>query len=147
MSYQLKFHAGYQLFLSAMSLRRLLIISIFYAIIFKSARKQALSATKLTQYFIASDGHRLYTRKAVCTTFFIVCLFYGTFLPYSIHRIVSTMDKSLSPNDKRTTWRWIIAFTFVNSSINAFIYFIGTKRFRSRFKRLLWINEFLQKRQ
>ena len=139
LSYKLKIHLEYELFLCALSFGQLLVISIIYTTTFRTARKQALKIFNQVKYYETTGRIHLYIWKSVLTTFCVVSLFYGTFIPYSVYRIVSTVDESLSKREKRITWRWIIAFTFLNSTINPFIYFIGLKRYRSGLKRLLRI--------
>ena len=136
--YELDIHSEYELFLSALSFGQLIIISVIYATIYRSAQSQAANISRQVRHLNSADN-RHYARKTVWTTFCIICLFYGTYLPYSVYRIVSTFEKSLSDNSKRTTWRWLIAFTFLNSCINPLIYFFGLRRFRSHLKRFFRI--------
>ena len=139
LSLKLKIHLEYELFLCALSIGQLLVIFVIYTTIFRSASKQAQKIFNQVKYYETTGRIHLYIWKRVLTTFCVVSLFYGTFIPYSVYRIVSTVDESLSKREKRITWRWIIAFTFLNSTINPFIYFIWLKRYRSGLKRLLRI--------
>ena len=138
-SYKLKIHSEYELFLCALSFGQLLIISVVYIMVFKSARKQAVFISEQAKSFNSSQRNRSFIWKTVLSTFCIICLFYGTFLPYSVYRIISTVDESLPKSAKRITWRRIMAFTFLNSCINPFIYFITMNRFRLSLKRFLGI--------
>ena len=139
LSLKLKIHLEYELFLCALSIGQLLVIFVIYTTIFRSASKQAQKIFNQVKYYETTGRIHLYIWKRVLTTFCVVSLFYGTFIPYSVYRIVSTVDESLSKRERRITWRWIIAFTFLNSTINPFIYFIWLKRYRSGLKRLLRI--------
>ena len=140
-SYKLKIHSEYELFLCALSFGQLLIISVVYIMVFKSARKQAVFISEQAKHFTNYKRNHCFIWKSVLTTFCIICLFYGTFLPYSVYRIISTVDESLSKTAKRITWRRIMAFTFLNSCINPFIYFITMKKFRLNLKRFLGMKQ------
>ena len=108
-------HREYELFLSVLSFFQPVAILTVYGII--------LRTTKLTQ-------HDFTPRSISWTVYTIVFLSYATFLPYTVYRIVSTADKCLTTNQKRATWRWIMAFSFLNSCCNPFLYIITTKRLR-----------------
>jgi hypothetical protein len=115
------FHLKYELFLSFLSFFQLVAILSFYVMIFKSA-KQAHNVFKKGSF------------KISWTTYVIVLLCYATFLPYTVYRFVSNSDKSLTNNQKRETWRWIIAFSFLNSCVNPFLYLITTAKFKQELR-------------
>lgn len=118
------FHLNYELFLSFLSFCQLIAILSVYAMIFRSA-KQSQRLFKQRSFKISR------------TTYVIVFFCYATFLPYTVYRIVSNTDKSLTNDQKRVTWRWIIAFSFLNSCFNPFLYFITTKKFKRELTRRL----------
>ena len=134
----LNIHKDYELFLSFLSIGHMIVMSIIYTVILKAARKQVKSVLFLQTSLMNADSNppSLY-RKGAYTSFCIVCLFYATFMPYSVYRIISNFDKAITKTSKRVTWRWLISFTFLNSCLNPYIYFIGMKKFRSGLKHLL----------
>ena len=123
-------HAKYELFLASLSVLQLAVLSAIYGTLLTIARKK----TKSDQRMSRVQSHT-FLRKSVLGTFVIVCMFYAVFLPYIIYRIYSTVDKSVTRHDKRVAWRWLIAFTFVNSSLNPFVYFFAMRTNRQRFSR------------
>ena len=118
------FHLNYELFLSLLSFCQLIAIVSVYAMIFRSAKK-------------AQSLFRERSFKISWTTYVIVILCYATFLPYTVYRFVSNGDKSLTNDQKRVTWRWIMAFSFLNSCFNPFLYFITTKKFKGELRRFV----------
>ena len=109
------FHWNYELFLSCISFCHLVAILSVYAMIFRSAKK----------------AQNVFVRQAFkisWTTYIIVFSCYATFLPYTVYRFVSNGDKSLTNDQKRVTWRWLIAFSFLNCCFNPFLYFITAKK-------------------
>ena len=133
----LNIHKDYELSLSCLSIGHMIAMSIIYSVIFTAARKQVKSVLLLQASPMNTDSNSsfiLHYRKSVYTTFCIVCLFYVTFMPYSVYRIVTHFDDSITKTSKRLTWRWLISFTFLNSCVNPYIYFAGMKKFRSGLK-------------
>ena len=125
-------HKQYELFLCGLSFSQLIILSIIYAILLRTARIQTRNIARSLQL---STGKRDYSiRKTIRTTFIIVCFFYAAFIPYAVYRLVSTADKSLSNEEKRKTWRWLTAFTFLNSCFDPLVYFFGMKTYRTNFR-------------
>lgn len=118
------FHLDYEMFLSFLSFCQLVTILSVYVMIFRSTKQ---SKSQFKQRVI----------KISWTTYVIVIFCYATFLPYTVYRFVSNADKSLTNNEKRATWRWIMAFSFLNSCCNPFLYLITTKKFKCAFRRLL----------
>ena len=118
------FHLKYEFFLSCISFFQLVAMLSVYAMILKSA-KQAQSLFKQRSF------------KISWTTYAIVLFCYATFLPYTVYRFVSNSDKSLTDDQKNKTWRWIIAFSFLNSCFNPFLYFITTAKFKQELRRFL----------
>ena len=118
------FHLNYELFLSFLSFCQLVAIVGFYAMIIRSAKK--------SQNLFQQRKFRI-----SWATYVIVFLCYATFLPYTVYRIVSNANKSLTNNQKHATWRWIMAFSFVSSCVNPFIYLITTKGFKRELTRVL----------
>ncbi|XP_028409557.1 alpha-1A adrenergic receptor-like [Dendronephthya gigantea] len=136
----LNIHADYEFFLSCLSIGHMFLMSIIYIVILRAAKKQVKAVLLLQTNFLTPDSdssNSLFIwnyRKSAYTTFSIVCLFYATFLPYSVYRIVTTFDHTITKTSKRITWRWLMSFSFLNSCLNPFIYFISMKRFRSKLK-------------
>ena len=118
------FHLDYEMFLSFLSFCQLVAILTMYALIFRSTKQ---SKTQFKQRTI----------KISWTTYVIVIFCYATFFPYTVYRFVSNGDKSITNDEKRVTWRWIIAFSFLNSCCNPFLYLITTKKFKCAFRRFL----------
>ncbi len=118
------FHLNYELFLSCLSFCHLVAILSVYAMIFRSAKKA--QNVFLRQAF-----------KISWTTYVIIIFCYATFLPYTVYRFVSNGDKSLTNDQKRATWRWIMAFSFLNSCFNPFLYFITTKKSKGELRRFV----------
>ena len=136
----LNIHKEYEFFLSCLSIGHMIAISMIYTVILTAAKKQVKSVLLLKTSSMNGDSDSsflLYYRKSVYTTFCIVCLFYATFMPYSVYRIITHFDDTITKTSKRITWRWLMSFTFLNSCLNPYIYFIGMKKFRSGFKSLL----------
>jgi hypothetical protein len=131
-SYSLGIHNEYELFLCALSFSQLIVLSAIYAILLRTARVQTRNISRRLQSFATKQDYSL--RKTIRTTFIIVCLFYAAFFPYAVYRVVSTADKSLSNDEKRKTWRWLTAFTFLNSCFDPLVYFFGMKRYRASFR-------------
>ena len=137
-SYDIDIHAEYELLLCALSFSQLIILSVIYAVILRTARVQTREIARRHGSFTETTSNQGYSlSKTIRTTFLIVCLFYAVFLPYAVYRVVSTADKSLSRDEKRVTWRWLNAFTFLNSCFDPLIYFFGMKKYRSSFKQRL----------
>ena len=125
-------HEEYELFLCALSFSQLLILSIIYAVILRTARIQT---KKIFRRLHSSTSQQDYSlKKTIRTSFIIVCLFYSVFIPYAVYRVVSNTDKSLSPDSRRITWRWLTAFTFLNSCFDPLVYFFGMKKYLARFR-------------
>ena len=136
----LDIHKEYEFSLSCLSIAHMVAMSIIYAIIFNISRTQVKNVLRQSLHCNRSStsprsSKSLHTWKTVYTTFCIVCLFLATFLPYSVYRIISTFDHTITKTSKRVTWRWLMSFTFLNSCLNPFVYFIGMKKFRSEFSR------------
>jgi hypothetical protein len=136
-SYKIDKHVQYELFLCATSFAQLVVLSVIYGVLLRIARKQTENISNLQREFRPGFS---YLRKSVFTSFTIMCLFYVTFLPYCFYRVYSTLDKSLTDHDKHTAWRWLTAFTFINSCCNPFVYFFGIKRHRTKFAKCLQAN-------
>ena len=141
----LDIHLEYEFFLSLISIIQMILMSIIYTVILKIARSQVKSISSQLSH-LNTESNKLATKstssilhiwKTARTTFCIVCLFYATFLPYSVYRIITHFDRTITNTSKHVTWRWLMSFTFLNSCLNPYIYFIGMKKFRSGFKRLL----------
>ena len=133
----LNIHADYEFFLSCLSIGHMVLMSIIYIVILRAAKKQVEAVLLLQTNFLNADSESSFIlnyRKSAYTTFCIVCLFYATFFPYSVYRIITTFDHTITKISKRITWRWLMSFTFLNSCLNPFIYFISMKRFRSKLK-------------
>ena len=136
----LNIHKNYEFSLSCLSIGHMVAMSIIYTVILKAARKQVKSVFLLQtscRNAHSNSSFTLYYRKSAYTTFCIVCLFYTTFMPYSVYRIITHFDDTITKTSKRITWRWLMSFTFLNSCLNPYIYFLGMKKFRSTFKSLL----------
>ena len=138
-SYTLKIHTEYELFLCALSFLQLILLATIYVILLRKARIQSRNISRRHQSVTAKKDFSL--SKTVRTTFIIVCLFYATFVPYAVYRVVSTVDQRLSDDEKRETWRWLTAFTFLNSCLDPMVYFFAMKRYRANFRQ-----RFLQNR-
>ena len=140
----LDIHNDYEFFLSCLSIFQMLSMSVIYTVILKIARGHVKSISQQTLHLnegesiksVMSTANVLYYWKSACTAFSIVCLFYATFLPYSVYRIITHFDDTITITSRRVTWRWLQSFTFLNSCLNPYIYFIGMKKFRSSFKSL-----------
>ena len=140
-------HKDYEFSLSWLSIIQMTIMSMIYIVILKTARNQVKNISSQSSYINPESNKSsksvtsiLLFWKSACTTFCIVCLFYTTFMPYSVYRIITHFDDTITKTSKRITWRWLMSFTFLNSCLNPYIYFIGMKKFRSGFKRLLNIS-------
>jgi hypothetical protein len=140
-------HKEYEFTLSLISIFQMILMSIIYTVILRTARTQVKNVSSQLSHLNSesskstkSSASILHIWKTACTTFCIVCLFYATFMPYSVYRIITHFDHTISKTSKRITWRWLMSFTFLNSCLNPYIYFIGMKKFRSAFKRLLNIS-------
>ena len=143
----LDIHNDYEFFLSCLSIFQMISMSIIYAVILKIARGQVKDISR--QPLRTTEGecikskksiaNILYYWKSTCTAFCILCLFYATFLPYSVYRIITHFDNTITDASKRITWRWLNSFTFLNSCLNPYVYFIGMKKFRLSFQRLFKI--------
>ena len=137
-SYDIDIHAEYELLLCALSFSQLIILSVIYAVILRTARVQTRKIARRLVSFTETHSNLDYSLlKTIRTTFLIVCLFYAVFLPYVVYRVVSTADKSLSDDEKHATWRWLNAFTFLNSCFDPLVYFFGMKKYRVRFRQRL----------
>ncbi|XP_028409508.1 histamine H2 receptor-like [Dendronephthya gigantea] len=137
-SYEIDIHKEYELLLCALSFSQLIILSIIYAVILRTARVQAREMARRFGSFTSTTSNQHYSMKrTIRTTFLIVCFFYAVFLPYAVYRVVSTADKSISNDEKHVTWRWLNAFTFLNSCFDPLIYFFGMKKYRTRFRQRL----------
>jgi hypothetical protein len=133
----LDIHKEYEFSLSCLSIGHMIAMSIIYIVILTAAKKQVKAVLSLQASSMNVDSDSsfiLHFRKSVYTTFCIVCLFYATFLPYSVYRIITHFDDTISKTSKRLTWRWLMSFTFLNSCLNPYIYFVGMRKFRSGLK-------------
>ena len=131
-----QFHTEYELFLSALSFLQLILLSVIYPIILRTARVQTKKMVRQLRSSRKTFARRSCSlKRSICVTFIMVCIAYAVFIPFTVYRIVSTADESLSRNDKRIAWRWLIAFTFLNSCFDPLIYFFGMKKYRSSFCR------------
>ena len=142
--FSLDVHKQYEFFLSWVSIFQMIVMSAIYTVILKIARTQVKNISKQSSYINPESNKStkcassiMYFWKSAYTTFCIVCLFYATFMPYSLYRIITHFDDTITKTSNRITWRWLMSFTFLNSCLNPYIYFIGMKKFRSAFKRLL----------
>lgn len=129
-NYRVDMHRNLELFLCAVTLAELVVILGIYGVLLSVSRKHTRNIVKLERKL---QGKYYFLRKSTFTTLTIVCLFYITFLPCVIYRIYSNLDKSLTDYDKHAAWRWLTAFSFVNSACNPFVYFFGIERNRTRF--------------
>ena len=136
----LNIHKDYEFFLSCLSIGHMTAMSIVYTIIIRAVRQNVKSVAFIETSFMEENPHSsliFYYKKSVYITFSIVCLFYVTFLPYSVYRIITHFDDTITKTSKRVTWRWLMSFTFLNSCLNPYIYLIRMQKFRSRLKVLL----------
>ena len=136
----LNIHNDYEFFLSCLSIGHMTAMAIVYIVIIKAVRKNVKSVLFIKTSFMDKNPKSsliFYYKKSVYVTLSIVCLFYATFLPYAVYRIITHFDDTITNTSKRVTWRWLMSFTFLNSCLNPYIYFIRMKKFRSRFKHLL----------
>ncbi|XP_046863766.1 adenosine receptor A3-like [Xenia sp. Carnegie-2017] len=129
-SYDFRVHGEYEVFLSSLSFLQLILMAVIYTFLLKSIANLGRKMCGESVSFNIKQS--ALTVKTVRMTFVIVCLFYATFTPYTVYRIVSTADESMSNHEKNGTWRWLIAFTFLNSCINPFVYFYRMKKYRHR---------------
>lgn len=123
-------HNNYELFLCAVAFIQLAVMVSIYAVLLRTSRKLTRNILHLKREIQQKCS---FLRRSVFTTLTIVCLFYITFLPYCSYRIYSTINKNLSKCEKHAHWRWLSAFTFVNSVFNPFVYFFGIERHRIKF--------------
>ena len=130
LSYTVDLHDEYELYLCAIPLAQLVVISGIYGVILKTSLRHWRNIVNMKREL---KGKYLFLTKSVYTTLAIVCLFYITFFPNVIYRIYSNLDESLPEYDKHAAWRWLTAFTFLNSVCNPFVYFFGIERYRTRF--------------
>ena len=140
-SFTLDKKEAYELFLSAISFAQLVVLSVIYGILLKTARKQMRNISKLSG---RSQVRFLFLRKSVRTTFTIMCLFYATYLPSCILRVYSALNKSLPDNEKFVVWSWLNGFAFINSCCNPFLYFFGMDNQRVEFVKSFqtWISKY-----
>ena len=125
-------HQDYELFLSSLAFGQLLLLSAIYGVLLRIARKHVKNISNMRTGRCQTG---FFLKRSIFTAFTIMCLFYITFLPYCIYRVYSRLDESLTSRDKHTAWRWLTAFSFVNSCCNPFVYTFGIERQRSRFKK------------
>ena len=130
LSYTVDLHDEYELYLCAIPLAQLVVISGIYGVILKTSLRHWRNIVNMKRQL---KEKYLFLTKSVYTTLAIVCLFYITFFPNVIYRIYSNLDESLPEYDKHAAWRWLTAFTFLNSVCNPFVYFFGIERYRKRF--------------
>ena len=131
-TYEIDIHDQYELLLCAISFSQIVVLSLVYTFLLIQSRKHTRNISKIGG---KHQTGRLLLRKSVITTFIIVCLFYITFLPYVIYRVYSTLNSDLTVDEKHAAWRWLTAFSFVNSCCNPFVYFFGLERHMRRFRR------------
>lgn len=135
----LNIHKNYELFLSCLSFAHMVTMTVIYAVICQAARKQ-VKDMRLLQTRSREEDHDFsfdfQCKKSVYTTFCIMCLFFATFMPYSVYRMITHFDEDITKTSRRITWRWLMSFTFLNSCLNPYVYFIGMTKFRSALKRL-----------
>ena len=138
-SYIVDVHDDYELFLCAVGLIQLAAMSSIYAALLRTSGKLTRNILHLKRGIQQKIS---FLRRSVFTTFTIVCLFYITFLPYCTYRIYSRIDKKLSNCEKHAHWRWLTAFSFVNSVFNPIVYFFGIERQRIKFTKYAqaWVN-------
>lgn len=133
LSYRFGIHREYDLFLSALSLSQLILLSTIYVVLVRTARNHSQNIARRLGSFAANQIYSL--GKTIRATFAIVCLFYATLLPYVVYKIVSTADRTMSSDEKLITWCWITAFTFLNSCFDPIVYFFGMKKYRVHLRR------------
>ena len=140
-SFTLDKNDAYEVFLSAISFAQLVVLSVIYGVLLKTARKQTRNISKLSG---RSQVRFFFLRKSVRTTFTIMCLFYATYLPSCILRVYSAVNKSLPDNEKFVVWSWLNGFTFINSCCNPFLYFFGMENQRVEFVKSFqtWISKY-----
>ena len=136
LSYIFDKHKDYEMFLCVISFVQLVVLTVIYSVLLIQSRKHARNISKLGGKI---QKENIFLRKSVFTTFIIVCLFYITFLPYSIYRVYSNMNSDLTDYEKHTAWRWLTAFSFVNSCCNPFVYFFGLERHMRRFRKCFMV--------
>ena len=124
-------HDDYELFLTSLSFAQLLILTAIYSALLRIARKH----TKIRSNLHGRRRSMVFLRKSIFTAFTIMCLFYITFLPYCIYRVYSRLDKGLTNKEKHAAWRWLTAFSFVNSCCNPFVYIFAIEKHRTNFKK------------
>ena len=132
-SYKLEIHVDYEIFLASISFAQVIVLSLIYGVLLRIARRQTREIPTMTIMGERFQVGHSSLRKSVFTTFTITLLFYVVFLPYCIYRVYSSLDKGLTNHEKNTVWRWLSAFTFINSCCNPFVYFFGMKRNRKMF--------------
>ena len=135
LSYKLKIHSELELLLCPFSVGQLLIISTMYIMVFKILNKrQELEAsciffrTNKVFYYLQTITF-LHLKDRLNN---IVHRFFNlqrNFLPYSVYRIIFTVDETLPQTAKRITWRRIMAFTFLDSFLK---FRLSLKRFLER---------------
>ena len=129
LSLEYKCHTEYELFLSALSFFELIILSVIYAILLRIARNQKRRISRRPGSLASKQEYSL--KKTVRTTLTIVCFFYIALIPNLVYRVISAADSSLSKRERIVTWRWLIAFTFLNSCFDPVVYFFGMKKYRN----------------
>ena len=132
LSLEYGFHREYELFLCALSCLELIILSVIYAILLRIVRNQKRGLSRRTLQSLASK-QEYSLKKTIRITFAIVCFFYIAYIPSVLYRVISTVDTSLSKHEKVITWRWLTAFTFLNSCFDPVLYFFGMKKYRNAF--------------
>jgi hypothetical protein len=119
-------------FAGTLSFSQLIVLSTIYAILVRTARIQRRNISRRLQSLARKQDYSL--RKTIRTTFIIVCLLYAAFFLYAVYRVVLTAHKSLSNAEKRKIWRWLTAFSFLNSCFYPSMYFFGMKRYWASFR-------------
>lgn len=114
-------HSGYEIFLNAFELGQLALMSIFYVVIFKVARKHASNAAKHNLRNFRGHSNYLVAMKSVWNTLVVLCVFYVTVLPLLVLTFTTT---------NYVHWVRLSHYIFISSCVNPLIYFFSRQRYR-----------------
>lgn len=136
---------SYEHVLRAYIMSSLLLVVIFYFLIYRVARRQInrirSERLSLNATCIKRPRVNILTRssvwKSTMNTFFIVCLYFVTYLPILIYDMTFSLGKqSRYTSMSERVYAWVLSFIFINSCIDPFLY-----AFRNRqFKKAFWLH-------
>ena len=121
----------------------LLVVSCFYILIFKSAKKQFYRILAGESPITYNDNFRVRSMKnfkAIKTIGFVLGACIITWMPSLVYMFVDFYYTVINDWDKSwrlyyVVWPWVEVFAFTSSAIDPFLYFFRNKEFRQAFRR------------